>query len=150
MGMNPVRRVEQSPAYGVRPAAGNSGHSSSGSFQQQMGQQEREHYKTRVAALFDEIAKAGSAMLEPVDLTKFERYRGMIQELLCEVVSHAYCLNSERMFDRFGRSRVYETVTIVDKKLEEIAGDLLRSSSERIDYLGRMDEIRGLLMDLLY
>lgn len=150
MGMDSVRRVEQTPAFAMRPTAGNPGHSPSGSFQQQMDQQEREHYKARVAALFDEIAGAGSVILEPVDLNKFERYRGMIRELLREVVSHAYCLNSERMLDRFGRSRVYETVTIVDKKLEEIAGDLLRNSSDRIDYLGRMDEIRGLLMDLLY
>lgn len=145
-----IYRVKRTgpPAYGIR-AAGSSGGKSAGSFQQQLGTHLKEEYRSRVSALFDEITREASNILEHVDILKFEKYRSLIGELLEEVVKNAYFLCSERVLDYSGKQRIYATVSIIDQKLADMAGDLLGRNSERLGYLSRVDEIRGLIMDLL-
>jgi uncharacterized protein YaaR (DUF327 family) len=58
-------------------------------------------------------------------------------------------INSERILDPSGKQRIYTTINIIDGKLESLALDLLKRNSDRIDYLLRIDEIRGLVMDML-
>jgi uncharacterized protein YaaR (DUF327 family) len=95
------------------------------------------------------ISNEAATIIDHVDLLKFERYRGLIGEVLGEVVKNAYSLSSERVLDYSGKQRFYATVSIIDKKLEDMAVDILNRNSERLDYISRMDEIRGLVMDLL-
>ena len=44
---------------------------------------------------------------------------------------------------------VYEIIRTIDKKLDNLADDILSRNSKHIDYICRMDEIRGLIMDML-
>jgi uncharacterized protein YaaR (DUF327 family) len=82
-------------------------------------------------------------------MDKFEKYRGLISQLLNEVVKNAYALSSECITDGYGRQRIFATVTIVDDKLDDLASDLLQRDDKKLDFLGRIDEIRGLIMDIL-
>lgn len=143
-----VKRTEQAPVYSVHAVSGSQGRTTD-SFQQHLGNQRKEHFKNRVMSLFDEITDQADSIVDNVDLLKFENYRGLIRDLLNEVVKNAYILNSERVMDQSGMRRIYSTIHIIDKKLECIAADILNRNSERIEYISRVDEIRGLVMDNL-
>jgi len=138
-----------SPACEIHTAR-NSGGNSGGSFQRNFSHQLKEDFKQRVTALFDELDNDAASIVVKLDIYKFENYRRLIRELLYEVVRNAYHLNSDCVFDCRGTKRTYATVSVVDKKLEELAEALLSRSSEQISFLSRVDEIRGLIMDLLY
>jgi uncharacterized protein YaaR (DUF327 family) len=58
-------------------------------------------------------------------------------------------LSSESITDRYGHQRVFETINIIDIKLDALAKDILLENSDKLDYISRVDEIRGLIMDML-
>lgn len=149
MGIYRVERRDMTPGAPVRGVTQGSGGKSSGSFQQQLGSQLKEQYRSRVAALFDEINEQADGIIENIDMATFERYRRLIASLIGEVTSNAYCLDLEYVLDPSGRRRVYETISTIDKKLEALAADILNRNSKHIDYICRVDEIRGLVMDML-
>lgn len=88
--------------------------------------------------------------MDGVDFVKFERYRTLIRDLLAEVVNNAFSVSREYIFDKQGKQRVYSTVSVIDEKLDKLASELLTSNMEVIKFLERMDEIRGLITDLLF
>ena len=51
--------------------------------------------------------------------------------------------------DRRGRHRVYGIVKLVDKNLDELAGELVKDEKDNINILGKIGEIQGLLLDIL-
>ena len=144
-----IDRIAQggAPAFGVR-AAGSAAGKSVGSFQEQLGGQYKEQFRSRAAALFDEIIREAGGLLDHPDMSKFERYRSMIRNLLADVLRHAYVLQTEHVTDARGARRLYATVGIVDEKLEDMAKQLLCRTADKLRYLSRIDEIRGLVMDL--
>lgn len=149
MDINRVKRTGPVNSSGISSVSKSSSGKSSDSFQDHLGSQMKESYRERVAALLDELKQNSSDILNNANLNKFETYRKLISELLNEVVKNAYSLSSECITDGCGRQRIYATVSIVDEKLNTIAADLLLRDSKKIDLIGRIDEIRGLLMDIL-
>ncbi len=134
--------------FGIQPAGGSES-KSAGSFQDQLGGQLKQQLRERAASLFDEILQEADDLLEHIDLSRFERYRHSIRSLLDDVLRHAYTLQTEHVTDSQGRQRLYSTVGVIDGKLEDLAKRLLEQNTDKLRYLARIDEIRGLVMDLL-
>ena len=124
------------------------GQAFSGAFQQQMDDRERQNYRARITNLFQEIRESAPRLLERRDLAVFEEYRMQIAELMEEILHHAYLFESVDVRDGSGRRKVFATVTVVDQKLKELGDDLLAENSPQLDLLGRVDEIRGMILDL--
>jgi uncharacterized protein YaaR (DUF327 family) len=144
-----LRRSEHTARAGKAAVMGSSGGSAGDAFREHMGRQLKEEYRKHINALFDELTELADTILGRADISIFERYRGQLKELLTEAIKNAYILNSEYVTDFNGRQRVYATIGIIDSKLDELARDILESSGSRLDYLSRVDEIRGLIMDML-
>ena len=54
----------------------------------------------------------------------------------------------ENFLDRRGRHRVYGIVKLVDKNLDDLAGELVKDEKDHIAIVSRIDDIRGLLLDV--
>ena len=50
--------------------------------------------------------------------------------------------------DRRGRHRVYGIIRKVDELLDELAQELVKDEQDNIAILNKIDEIRGLLLDV--
>jgi uncharacterized protein len=144
-----VKRLDHIGGYGVSSVAGSSGGSTGDAFKEQLRQQLKDEYKKHISSLFDELSALADTFLGRIDISAFERYRQQLKDLLQEAIKNAYVLSSEHVTDMYGRQRVFETIHIIDSKLDDLAKDILLSCSNNLDYLSRVDEIRGLLMDLL-
>lgn len=144
-----VKAGGQTTSYGVWSVSNSSGGGATGGFQQSFAKQLNEEYRERIAALFDEINEQAAACFDNINLLNFERYRRLIKELVSEVVNRAYSLNKECVLDGNGKQRMYSSVNVIDEKLEQLAGDLLDKNVQQLDFISRIDEIRGLVMDIM-
>ena len=78
-----------------------------------------------------------------------KKYRGLIKDFMNEVVSRSHQFSRENFLDRRGRHRVYGIIKMVDQTLDDLAQELVKDEQDNISILGKIGEIRGLLLDIL-
>ena len=83
-----------------------------------------------------------------MDVRDMKRYRSMIKDFMNEIVSRSHNFSRENFLDRRGRHRVYGIIRLVDQTLDELAQELVKDEKDHIAILGKIGEIRGLLLDL--
>ena len=103
----------------------------------------------KIGALMDQISDQGERIKKHMDITDMKRYRALVKEFMNEVVTHSHEFSRENFLDRRGRHRVYGIVRLVDAALDELAQELCKDESDNIAVLSKIDEIRGLLLDII-
>jgi uncharacterized protein YaaR (DUF327 family) len=83
-----------------------------------------------------------------MDIRDMKLYRSKIKEFMNEVASRSHEFSRENFLDRRGRHRVYGIVKQVDKNLDELADELIKDEKDNLAILGKIDDIRGLLLDI--
>ena len=104
--------------------------------------------KEKLSGLMDEITEQGKKISEHMDIRDMKKYRGLVKDFMNEVVNRSHKFSRENFLDRRGRHRVYGLVKLVDKNLDDLAGELVKEEKDHIAILGKVDEIRGLLLDI--
>lgn len=104
--------------------------------------------KEKLSGLMDEITAQGKKISEHMDIRDMKKYRGLVKDFLNEIVNRSHKFSRENFLDRRGRHRVYGMVKLVDKNLDELAGELVKDEKDHLAILGKVDEIRGLLLDI--
>ena len=106
-------------------------------------------YQAYISQLVGSIAEQGERMAKRADLREFHRYREMIRKLLDETVSNGFAFRKFRKFDMRGRNKTYAIIQCVNEKLDEILKALLSEEADHLALLSSVDDIRGMLVDLL-
>lgn len=109
---------------------------------------EQSELKEKLNSMMTDITKQGEKIAKHMDIRDMKRYRELVKGFLNEVVTHSHEFSRENFLDRRGRYRVYGIVKQVDKNLDDLADELLKDEKDNIAILGRVDEIRGLLLDI--
>lgn len=104
---------------------------------------------SKLKDLIDEITVCGNKLAEHMDIKDMKKYRGLVQNFINEVVTNSHKFSRENFLDRRGRHRVYGIVKLVNKELDELAQELLKSEKDHLTILEKTDEIRGLLLDIV-
>ncbi|SHJ53359.1 YaaR family protein [Pseudobutyrivibrio xylanivorans] len=103
----------------------------------------------KLTNLMNDIATQGKLLSEHMDIRDMKRYRGLVKDFLNEVVNRSHKFSRENFLDRRGRHRVYGMIKLVDEKMDELASALVQDERDHLDILNRVDEIRGLLLDII-
>ena len=103
----------------------------------------------KVNTLLKDISVQGEIIAKHKDIRDMKKYRTLIKEFLNEVVYRSHKFSRENFLDRRGRHRVYGIVRLIDQNLDELAQALVEDEKEGIDILSKIDEIRGLLIDIV-
>ena len=77
-----------------------------------------------------------------------KKYRALIKDFMNEIVNRSHKFSRENFLDKKGRHRVYGIIRQVDDTLDELARELVKDEKDHIAILSRIDEIRGLLLDI--
>ena len=109
----------------------------------------KELHHTRLVEMKAAIDEQGKLLAERADVKEFEKYRRLIRDFLDEIVSNGYTFSKEDAYASRGRHRYIATVKIVDEKLDELGKELMKEQADKIAVLHRIDDIRGLLLDLM-
>ena len=113
-----------------------------------VGKIEEKDLQEKLGSLMKKIDEQGEKITKHMDITDMKRYRSLVKEFMNEVVSHSHEFSRENFLDRRGRHRVYGIVRLVDKNLDELAQELVKDEKDNIAVLGKVGEIRGLLLDI--
>ena len=109
---------------------------------------ESSELKDKLTGLMNDITEQGKKISTHMDIKDMKKYRSLVKDFMNEVTSHSHEFSRENFLDRRGRHRVYGIVRSVDKKLDELAEELMREEKSQIDILNKVGEIEGLLLDI--
>ncbi len=109
---------------------------------------EESQLKDKLSSLMKEIEEQGAKIAKHMDIKDMKKYRSSIKEFMNEIVSRSHEFSRENFLDRRGRHRVYGIVRQVDKTLDDLATELLKDEKDNLAILGKIDDIRGLLLDI--
>jgi uncharacterized protein YaaR (DUF327 family) len=116
-----------------------------------------------VNILMDEVRSAGDILRGRPFPEEIMRYKQAVRNFMNYVVKNSYALEHEEGIPNFLRpgftgrrgtpeamkGKMYTKIQVIDKKLEDLAAMLLSSQMQQIEIVSRLEEIRGLLVDLL-
>ena len=149
MKINQIRQGTTENA--ARLAQGQAVHNevTSVSFAQALTQMNEAHYQAYFEGLVADVIKQGELLSKRADIREFIRYREMIRALVNEAVSNGFAFHKFRKYDARGRAKTFALIEKINAKLEEIMNGLLEGEANHIQMLRNIDDIRGLLVDLL-
>ncbi|MDD6381513.1 MAG: YaaR family protein [Lachnospiraceae bacterium] len=104
--------------------------------------------KEKLNKLMGQIDEQGKKIADHMDIRDMKKYRGLVKDFINEVVNRSHSFDRENFLDRRGRHRVYGMIKLVDKNLDDLAQELVSEEKDHLSILGRVDEIRGLLLDI--
>ena len=102
---------------------------------------EEKDLQEKLNSMMEEITVQG-------DIKDMKKYRELVKGFLNEVVSRSHEFSRENFLDRRGRHRVYGIVRLVDKNLDDLAGELVKDEKDHLAIISKIDDIRGLLLDI--
>lgn len=103
----------------------------------------------RLTHLFEDITMQGKKISKHMDVKDMKKYRSLVKDFLNEIVNRSHKFSRENFLDRKGRHRVYGIIRLIDKNLDELAEELMKEEKDNLTILGKVGEIRGLLLDIL-
>lgn len=109
---------------------------------------EEKELQTRLTSLMEEITRQGDRISKRMDVKDMKKYRSLVKSFMNEIINRSHEFSRENFLDRKGRHRVYGIIKLVDKNLDDIAEALMKEEKDNISILGRIGEIKGLLLDL--
>lgn len=109
---------------------------------------EEKDLQEKLGNMMQEITEQGEKIAKHMDIKDMRKYRELVKGFLNEVVNRSHKFSRENFLDRRGRHRVYGIVKRVDKNLDELAGELVKEEKNHLEIVGRIDDIRGLLLDI--
>ncbi len=110
---------------------------------------EEKELQNKLNTMINEITEQGNKLAKHMDIKDMKKYRELVKGFVNEVVNRSHEFSRENFLDKRGRHRVYGIVKLVDKNLDDLATELIKEEKDHIAILGRVDEIRGLLLDLV-
>ena len=113
--------------------------------------------------LMDEVRSAGDSLQSKPFPDEILRYKRAVRNFIHYVVKNGFELNHETGIPKFLKGNYkgprgtpeamkqlsYTKIQVIDERLETLAAMLLSSQKQQIEIASRLEEITGLLVDLL-
>ncbi|MBY9082590.1 YaaR family protein [Paenibacillus sp. HN-1] len=116
-----------------------------------MLQQNGEHAsRDELMRKIQDIQVQGDRLSKSMTVRELTIYRTMIKRFLEETARRGVSLKETKGWDRRGRGKRYKLLEEIDSALLSMADELLDSEEGRIELLGKVGEIRGLLINLSF
>ena len=106
-------------------------------------------HRENLEELLDEVHQSGEMLAESQSLENIKRYRQAVSGFLKFVVDKMLKLEEQTSGGNILRRKRFTQVKIVDGKLESLVQAVLGDQGKQLDVLERINEIRGLLIDLI-
>ena len=108
-------------------------------------------FEEAVAFLMDGVTMAGEELKNSPLPEAYATYKKKITQFLHFVVDNTYDVETQTGIrsPRFKNRKKYTIVTIVNEKLEQLAKDIMFLQSSQISMLAKIEEINGILIDLI-
>lgn len=96
-----------------------------------------------------ELDKQGKKLAESLSLKDLIQFKNMVKNFLKSTFGQSRNMQEETFFSFRGQPKVMARVTKINHALEELGRQVLSSQAEPLKILAKIDEIKGLIIDLL-
>ncbi|NLM50282.1 MAG: YaaR family protein [Clostridiaceae bacterium] len=110
---------------------------------------EKANVFTYLSDLAKKIDEQGKKFAKTFSLDELKYYKKLIGDFLQVATSAAYAFDLDKSRDRRGKLKVYALVKKINEKVDQLVQKFLDEETPRIDLLNLIDDIRGLLLDIL-
>lgn len=100
-------------------------------------------------ALLDGVHEAGDALKGNPTVDLVQAYKKAVRDFVHHVVERSFSIEQKSSGRNIMKRNVYFRVSVIDESLEKLAAEILRNQKDNLEILRRVDEINGLLVDLL-
>lgn len=119
-----------------------------GSFSESVTSARKSILDGELRQMLDQTRKLGDVFLRSPDEPKLEKYKQAIREYLGRASKEMFSLKQETGDAREGRQKVYQLVETVNKEVDTLTRETLQKD-QALNLLASLDEIRGLVLDLI-
>lgn len=140
---DPKRRNQRSEKVQRGGSAGAGKVQASQGFQQVMAAGANQ-IRASLDALMQDVDSCANALLQDPNEARLTQYTQAVRQFLRKAQGEAYAVSKN--FDR--HNRLYTVVREVDAPLADLADQVLRSQGRALEMAARIQEIRGILLDM--
>ena len=99
--------------------------------------------------LLDRVNEAGDHLRESQTLGAIRAYRSAVSAFLRYVVAHVLQVSEHTSGANVLKRKKFTLVEVIDRKLESLAAAVLEGQADQLEILKRLEEMGGLIVDLL-
>jgi uncharacterized protein YaaR (DUF327 family) len=118
------------------------------SFKENLIEIDRNNCLEQLEKMKEEISKQGQLLSKKADINELKKYRQLVSDFMQEAVKFTFQYGKENGFDGRGRHRIYSVIKNVNKSLDDLTTEILSEQKDYISILDKVDDIRGLLVDM--
>jgi uncharacterized protein YaaR (DUF327 family) len=108
-----------------------------------------EQHQRYMTVLMHKIDEQGQRLVKKADIKELQIYRELISEFIKEMVSNSFSFDKKSSYEARRRHKVFATVNKINVKLEELAQEMLLAQADNLAILNKVDDIRGLILDIM-
>ena len=97
--------------------------------------------------LMDAVHSAGSDLLDRPFHDEILKYKRAVRNFVNYVVENSFAVEKVQTRRR-GKAKIHVQIQVIDRKLEELAAAILSGQANQLEKVSKIDEIKGLLVDL--
>jgi uncharacterized protein YaaR (DUF327 family) len=102
-----------------------------------------------LSELLDGVTSLGDELRKNPTLEAVKLYKEAVKRFMGRIVREAYDAEEKVSGSVFRKRKKYTIIKVVDGKLDQLAAGILQHQHDQMEILRRLDEIRGLLVDLM-
>ncbi len=102
--------------------------------------------------LLDEIHEAGDYLKQSPTMTAVMEYKKSVKRFIKYIVGHGLELVEQegvKFANPMKKQKKYTIIRVIDQKLEKLAAGIMQNQKSQLEMLEAVNEINGLLVDLL-
>ncbi len=99
--------------------------------------------------LLDNVHEIGEKLKRTPTMTAVKDYKQAVRDFLSYVVRHTLSVEQHESGPTVLKRKRFTLIKVIDQKLERLAAGIMQEQRSQLDILRQIDEISGMLIDLL-
>ncbi|WP_442597332.1 YaaR family protein [Neobacillus sp. D3-1R] len=117
-------------------------------FQELVSKHDQKMQMEQLHKLMNEVVNAGDRLGRSRSFKDLAKFKTLVKKFIRETVDYGMELKQSHSWNQFGQGRSLKIVETIDEKLVELTEQLTEKEGNSIDLLGKIGEIKGLLINL--
>ena len=102
-----------------------------------------------IESVLDKVFETGEKLKQNQSLENIKNYKKIVKKFLEYIIKNTFKVEEKTSGVNILKRKKFTLVKIIDKKLESLATDVLSRQKKQFDILQKIDEINGLIVDLI-
>jgi hypothetical protein len=105
--------------------------------------------RQELQSFLDRLGMQGKKLSQTLSIRDLKDFRDMVKSFLRSTFGQSRQMQEDSSWDSQGRPKVMARLAKIDQSLDELGKQLLDQQAKPLEVLTKIDEIRGLIVDIL-